>query len=174
MDIRSLVRENIRDMEPYSSARDEFMGPGHVLLDANENPYNTGLNRYPDPHQNLLKRRIASLKKVDPDNIFLGNGSDEAIDLLLRGFCQPGVHKIIEMPPTYGMYRVSAEINEVEVVQVNLDNNFQPQVDKVLAVADQTTRMLFVCSPQQSHWQPYRPFCLEGADQQVSRYCGGG
>ena len=147
MDPRSLVRENIRNLQPYSSARDEFMGVGCVLLDANENPYNTGLNRYPDPKQTQLRKKIASSKGIKSECVFLGNGSDEAIDLLIRAFCQPGVHNAVEMPPTYGMYRVSADINEVELIQVPLDAAFQPQVQKVLDSVDSKTRMLFVCSP---------------------------
>ena len=147
IDPTTLVRENIRNLRPYSSARDEFMGSSSILLDANENPYNTGLNRYPDPRQTQLKKKIASVKGVEPDKIFLGNGSDEAIDLLIRAYCQPGIHKAIELPPTYGMYRVSTEINQVEMIQVPLDASFQPQPQMVLDAADSDTRMLFLCSP---------------------------
>ncbi len=147
MDPASLVRENIKNLEPYSSARDEFMDIGCVLLDANENPFDTGLNRYPDPKQAQLKEKIAAVKGVGLVNIFLGNGSDEAIDLLIRAFCQPGIHNAIEMPPTYGMYRVSADINQVKLIQVPLDDSFQPETQKVLDAVDLGTRMLFICSP---------------------------
>src|SRR5665647_1195964 len=113
-DISSLIRNNIRSLTPYSSARDEYKGEEAVFLDANENPYHIPFNRYPDPLQTKLKNRIAEIKHVAAENIFLGNGSDEAIDLLIRAFCEPGVDNILAMKPTYGMYKVCADINGVE------------------------------------------------------------
>ena len=118
--ILNLARENIRNLKPYSSARHEFTGKASVFLDANENPFNNGMNRYPDPMQMKVKTRLAELKKVKTENIFLGNGSDEAIDLLIRIFCEPKEDHIIILPPTYGMYQVSADINNVATKKVNL------------------------------------------------------
>ena len=115
-----LVRKNIQNLTPYASARHEFKGMAKVYLDANENPFNNGMNRYPDPLQWKVKEALSNIKKIPPDNIFLGNGSDEAIDLLMRIFCEPGVDNIIILPPTYGMYQVSADINNVLVKKVNL------------------------------------------------------
>ena len=145
--INHLVRSNILRLTPYSSARSEYKGWAEIFLDANENPYDTGYNRYPDPLQWKLKERISVLKGVAPENIFLGNGSDEAIDLLIRIFCEPGVDHIITLPPTYGMYKVSADIANVPVKEVLLDKDFQPDVAAILSAADGHSKLLFLCSP---------------------------
>src|SRR5689334_12832211 len=125
MNIENLVRDNIKNMSPYSSARHEFRGNANIFLDANENPFETGYNRYPDPLQKVLKEKIGKMKNVPVENIFLGNGSDEAIDLLIRIFCEPGLDHIITCPPTYGMYKVSAGVNDVRVKEIPLKDNFQ-------------------------------------------------
>ncbi|HMQ59221.1 MAG TPA: histidinol dehydrogenase [Flavilitoribacter sp.] len=146
-DILPLVRPNIRNLSPYSSARSEFSGQASVFLDANENPFGNGLNRYPDPLQWKLKSAVSAIKGVPVQNIFLGNGSDEAIDLLIRIFCEPGRDSIMITPPTYGMYRVSADIADVGVVEVPLLPGFQPDVQAILDAADNRTKLLFLCSP---------------------------
>jgi len=147
-DIDKLTRENIRRLKPYRSARDEYKGEAQVWLDANENPFESGLNRYPDPMQRALKEKISAIKKVDPQNIFLGNGSDEAIDLLMRAFCVPGRDRIMLFPPTYGMYTVSAAINDVALAEVPLDDSFQISLEKVVPLlADERLKMVFICSP---------------------------
>ncbi|MEM8906643.1 MAG: histidinol-phosphate transaminase [Bacteroidota bacterium] len=147
INLMQLVRPNVLQMQAYSSARSEFTGQADIYLDANENPYESGLNRYPDPLQRALKKKIAQLKKVAPEQIFLGNGSDEAIDLLLRIFCRPGVDQIITLPPTYGMYKVSAALCDVAVKTVPLQANFQPNVPAILDASDPQTKMLFLCHP---------------------------
>lgn len=146
-DINNLIRENIRKLVPYSSARDEFQGEDAIFLDANENPYNTTLNRYPDPRQLRLKQTIASIKKVAAEKIFLGNGSDEAIDLLIRAFCEPGTDNILSIKPTYGMYKVCADINNVEFREVLLTTDFQPDTTQLLNASDANSKLLFLCSP---------------------------
>ncbi|MEM9921039.1 MAG: histidinol-phosphate transaminase [Bacteroidota bacterium] len=145
--VESLVRPNILRMKAYASARSEFKGMASVYLDANENPFDTGFNRYPDPLQWHLKKEIAALKGIDAKRIFLGNGSDEAIDLLIRIFCEPRIDHILTMPPTYGMYQVSAAVSDVAVKEVPLTSDFQPDVEGVLAAADEHTKILFACSP---------------------------
>ncbi len=130
-DISSLLRNNIRSLTPYSSARDEYKGEEAVFLDANENPYNSPFNRYPDPLQIKLKKRISEIKGVAPENIFLGNGSDEAIDLLIRAFCEPGKDNILAIKPTYGMYKVCADINGVEYRESLLNEHFQVNVQQL-------------------------------------------
>ena len=147
MNLQKLVRQNILRLKPYSSARSEFKGQADVFLDANENPNDTGVNRYPDPLQWQVKEGLSKIKNVPVENIFLGNGSDEVIDLLIRIFCRPGVDHIITLPPTYGMYKVSADICDVEVKEVLLDQNFQPRVDQILEVANEFSKILFLCSP---------------------------
>ncbi len=142
-----LVRKNIQNLKPYSSARHEFKGTAKVYLDANENPFNNGMNRYPDPMQWKVKEPLARIKKVKPENIFLGNGSDEPIDLLMRIFCEPGIDNIITLPPTYGMYQVSADINNVAIKKVNLTADYQLDVAAILAAADERSKILFICSP---------------------------
>jgi histidinol-phosphate aminotransferase len=146
-DILSLVRKNILELQPYASARDEFSGSASVFLDANENPYNAPLNRYPDPGQTELKRILAGLRDQSPENLFLGNGSDEGIDLLYRVLCEPGQDNVITVDPTYGMYGVCAQINDVERRSVLLSGDFSLQADKVLKAADGHTKMIFLCSP---------------------------
>ncbi len=145
--IQNLVRSNILRMQAYSSARSEFSGQADTFLDANENPFNNGMNRYPDPLQKTLKQKIASLKKVKTQQIFLGNGSDEAIDLLIRIFCVPQQDHIITLPPTYGMYKVGAALSDVENKTIPLKSNFQPDVKTILATANTQSKLLFICSP---------------------------
>ena len=122
MELEKLLRNNIKALKPYSSARDEFSGEAKVFLDANENPFNAPYNRYPDPMQKELKLKIASLKNIAPEKIFLGNGSDEPIDIIFRAFCEPGVDNMVSIDPTYGMYQVAADINNVEVRKVKLND----------------------------------------------------
>ena len=146
--LQELTRPNILALAPYSSARDEYSGhEAHVFLDANECPYNAPLNRYPDPLQRELKELVARQKGVPADNIFLGNGSDEAIDLLYRCFCQPGADNVVAIEPTYGMYRVCADINDVEYRPVLLDDQFQLHADALLAACDDHTKLIWICSP---------------------------
>jgi histidinol-phosphate aminotransferase len=147
IDINSLVRKNILTMRPYSSARDEYKGEAEVFLDANENPYPSPYNRYPDPLQWRVKEKLAFLKGVDPTQIFLGNGSDEAIDLLIRAFCEPYYDSILITEPTYGMYSVCAEVNGVNVQQVLLNTEFDLDLDAFPKTFDATTKILFLCSP---------------------------
>jgi histidinol-phosphate aminotransferase len=151
MDINDLVRENIKNLRPYSTARDEFKGQASVFLDANENSYGSPLpanyNRYPDPLQLDLKDAISKIKGVPIENTFLGNGSDEAIDLLFRAFCNPGKDNVIVLPPTYGMYEVSANINDVEIRKVSLLPNFQLDMEKIAETIDKNTKLIFICSP---------------------------
>lgn len=150
-DVQSLVRENIKNLKPYSSARSEFEGSAEVFLDANENafgsPAGVGLNRYPDPLQRELKDRIAVMKGVSSSRIFVGNGSDEAIDLMFRIFCESGRDEVITCPPTYGMYRVSADINDVTVREVSLTDDFQLDVPAMVEGISDTTKLIFICSP---------------------------
>ncbi len=147
-ELKQLVRPNIWSLSPYTSARDEYQGKdAKVFLDANENPYNDPVNRYPDPLQRDLKKRIAAIKGVPEESIFFGNGSDEAIDLMFRIFCRPGVDNAVAIEPTYGMYGVCADINDVEYRRVLLDDNFQPSADKLLAAVDANTKLIFFCSP---------------------------
>lgn len=146
--LQELTRPNIWKLKPYSSARDEYKGAAaSVFLDANENPYNTPYNRYPDPMQWNLKVEISKIKKVSPENIFLGNGSDEAIDLMFRAFCEPGKDNVVAIDPTYGMYQVCADVNDVEYRKVLLDEKFQFSADKLLAATDECTKLVFLCSP---------------------------
>ena len=142
-----LVRENIKNLKPYSSARDEFSGTASVFLDANENPFNAPYNRYPDPLQSELKEVISALKGTAPRNIFLGNGSDEAIDLLFRAFCEPGVDNVVSINPSYGMYEVCANINNVAIKKVLLNADYSLNPDAILAGVDAHTKMIFLCSP---------------------------
>lgn len=146
--LQELTRPNIWALKPYSSARDEYQGKSaSVFLDANENPYNGPNNRYPDPLQWDLKKSLSRLKCVAPERIFLGNGSDEAIDLVFRAFCEPREDNVVAIEPTYGMYLVCAEINEVEYRKVLLDEHFQFSADKILNAADEHTKLIFLCSP---------------------------
>ena len=145
--LENKIRKNIKGLKPYASARDEFSGEADIYLDANENPFPNGKNRYPDPHQRVLRKKLAEVKGVDPSMIVTGNGSDEVIDLLMRIFCNPGVDNIVTLLPTYGMYGVSAGINDIEVREVPLTSSFQPDVDAILAKTDEKSKLLFICSP---------------------------
>ena len=145
--IESRVRPNIRAMVPYSTARDEFKGVAEVFMDANESPFDNGYNRYPDPSQARLKRRIAEIKGVDVQNIFVGNGSDEAIDLCFRIFCNPGLDNAIAIAPSYGMYSTCAAVNDVEMREVLLNDDFSLPVERLLDAADNNSKLLFICSP---------------------------
>lgn len=147
MDLDKLVRNNIKALKPYSSARDEFSGEAEVFLDANENPFNKPYNRYPDPLQWTLKEKIGAIKNVDPKKIFLGNGSDEPIDIIFRAFCEPGIDNVVSIDPTYGMYQVAADINNVEVHKVKLNEDFGFSAQKLLDAANLYTKAIFICSP---------------------------
>ena len=148
-DIQNLIRENIKTMKPYSSARDEFKAfdQNIIFLDANENPNENGVNRYPDPQQITVKLALSEIKKVPENQILLGNGSDEVLDLLFRAFCEPNKDNVITLPPTYGMYGVLANLNAIENREVLLNNKFEPQIDKILSKVDSNTKMIFLCSP---------------------------
>ena len=146
-DINSLVRSCIAALTPYSTARDEYKGELGIFLDANESPYENGYNRYPDPHQKALKAQIAAIKGVAVENIFIGNGSDEAIDLVFRVFCEPRVDNVVAIAPSYGMYKVAAAINDVEIREVQLGEEFSLPVEALLEAADENTKVVFLCSP---------------------------
>ena len=149
-DINTIVRENVKVLKPYSSARDEFEDfdtADMIFLDANENPFENGVNRYPDPQQMSVKAILAKQKNVKLNQILLGNGSDEVLDLLFRAFCGPKVDNVITLPPTYGMYGVLANINAVENKEVLLSNDFQPQIEKIMADVNENTKIIFLCSP---------------------------
>lgn len=146
-DIKSITRKNILDLKPYSSAREEYTGKDAVFLDANENPFNKKHNRYPDPLQIDLKNKISTLKKVVHTQLFLGNGSDEAIDLLFRAFCSPGKDNVIIPDPTYGMYQVCADINDIEVKNVSLTEDFQLDVKSIFKKVNKHTKLIFICTP---------------------------
>jgi histidinol-phosphate aminotransferase len=145
--VQQLLRKNILELTPYSSARDEYSGEDAIFLDANENPYDSGVNRYPDPLQLKLKTRIGQIKNIHYENIFLGNGSDEPIDLLIRAFCEPRQDNIISIKPTYGMYKVCADINNVEFRESLLTKDFQIDKEGLLKLADKNSKLLFLCSP---------------------------
>lgn len=149
--LQSLLRPHLLTLTPYSSARDEYTGTEGIFLDANENPYGSvtdvPVNRYPDPYQTAIKHKLAPIKGVRPGQIFLGNGSDEAIDLLVRAFCEPGLDNVVILPPTYGMYEVSAHINNVAVRKVPLTSDYQLDVDAVRAAVDARTKLVWLCSP---------------------------
>ncbi len=147
MNLDKLVRPNICKLTPYSSARNEFTGSASIFLDANENPYNEPFNRYPDPLQREVKKRLAAIKGVKPENIFLGVGSDEGIDLAYRIFCRPGIDNVVAIAPSYGMYEVCADINDIEYRRVSLDDNFNFDPDTLLAATDENTKLLWICSP---------------------------
>ena len=151
MNLQALVRPHIRDLKPYRSARDEFDGEAQVFLDANENSFGSvgggGYHRYPDPLQQGVKQRLAAIKGVRPEQIFLGNGSDEPIDLLLRAFCEPRRDHVLTMPPTYGMYQVSADINQVKVVPVPLSDQFQINLSDTMSALRPGSKLIFICSP---------------------------
>ncbi|KGL63651.1 histidinol-phosphate transaminase [Polaribacter sp. Hel1_85] len=148
--INNLIRENIKSLKPYSSARDEYKDATTkemIFLDANENPFENGVNRYPDPHQNNVKDLLSGIKDISKENILLGNGSDEVLDLIFRAFCEPNQDNIITLPPTYGMYGVLADVNAIENRKVLLKEDFQPDVNQILNAADANSKILFLCSP---------------------------
>ena len=149
MNIQDLVRPTIKALKPYSSARDEFQGATDdmVFLDANENPYENGVNRYPDPQQRSVKSLLSEIRNIPQEHILLGNGSDEVLDLIFRAFCEPNQDNIITLPPTYGMYSVLANINAVDILSVQLDGLFQPKVNEILEIANNKSKLLFLCSP---------------------------
>ena len=151
MDLEKLLRNNIRNFKPYSSARDEYSGKEGIFLDANENAFGSVSkvlsNRYPDPHQSDLKKKLSELKQIPESQIFLGNGSDEAIDLLFRAFCRPGIDNVIIMPPTYGMYEVCADLNDIRVHWVPLTVEFEIDVDRVMGEVSENTKLIILCSP---------------------------
>ncbi len=151
-EVLSLVRKNIMALEPYSTARDEFEAEEgapkiEAWLDANENPFDNGVNRYPDPHQKALKETLSKIKGVEPKSIFIGNGSDEAIDIVFRLFARPGVDNAVSIAPTYGMYKVAAATNDVEMREVQLGENFELPIEELLAAADSNTKLMWICSP---------------------------
>ena len=168
IDINKLVRKNILNLSPYSSARDEFSGTEGVFLDANENPVGN-YNRYPDPHQTELKNVLGKVKSVSPENIFLGNGSDEVIDLIYRTFANPGKDKVIVCPPTYGMYEVSANINDVEIINIPLLANFQLDKEAILQSIEQDAaiKLIFICSPNNPTGN-----LIEGIEEIVEKFNG--
>ncbi|WP_031428646.1 histidinol-phosphate transaminase [Flavimarina sp. Hel_I_48] len=147
--IKSLIRPNVERMKPYSSARDEFKDfkEDMVFLDANENPFENGVNRYPDPRQATLKSHLSTLKRVPVDQILFGNGSDEVLDLIFRAFCEPRQDNVITLPPTYGMYGVLADTNDVGNKEVLLNTDFEPDIDAILNAVDANTKLIFLCSP---------------------------
>ena len=148
-DVNKLVRKNIQNMKSYSSARDEFkdFNTEMIFLDANENPFENGVNRYPDPQQNNVKLALAELKKVNVNQILLGNGSDEVLDLLFRAFCEPNIDNVITLPPTYGMYSVLADLNAIKNTEIVLNSEFQPNVKSIFERVDVNTKIIFLCSP---------------------------
>lgn len=147
--IEALVRDSVKKLKPYSSARDEYVSDGSemIFLDANENPFETGVNRYPDPYQRSLKAVLSQQKGVSEKNILLGNGSDEVLDLIFRAFCEPNQDNIITLPPTYGMYKVLSGINAVENREVLLTSDFEPDVPEILKTVDENSKLIFICSP---------------------------
>ncbi len=151
MDFTKIIRKHLQELEPYSSARDEYSGKEGIFLDANENPISSVLNapynRYPDPHQTEIKEKLSKLKNVKPENIFLGNGSDEAIDLIIKAVCEPKEHNIVIMPPTYGMYKVCADIQQVRVQPAPLTDDFQIDMDNVFDSVNSSTKVIWICSP---------------------------
>ncbi len=170
-DLNSLIRENVRKMAPYSSARDEYVSDGSekIFLDANENPFDTGVNRYPDPRQRTLKAELARIKGVSASSILLGNGSDEVLDLFFRAFCEPGKHNVITVPPTYGMYGVLAALNDVENRKVLLRPDFTLDVEGILAQVDTSSRIIFLCSPNNPSGNALPPAQIE---ELLSRFHG--
>ncbi|MGB5236678.1 MAG: histidinol-phosphate transaminase [Flavobacteriaceae bacterium] len=148
-ELESLVRKNVRDLKPYSSARDEYVSDGSqkIFLDANENPFDNGLNRYPDPQQRKLKGALSRLKGMNSENLLLGNGSDEILDLIFRAFCEPGSDNIITAPPTYGMYKVLAGVNDLENREIVLKENFELNTTSILEAVDSNSKLICICSP---------------------------
>ncbi|MAO16726.1 histidinol-phosphate transaminase [Muricauda ruestringensis] len=162
-DLNKLVRESVLKLQPYSSARDEYVSDGSemIFLDANENPFDNGVNRYPDPYQRSLKSLLAKQKGVSENQVLLGNGSDEVLDLIYRAFCEPNQDNIITLPPTYGMYKVLAGINAVKNKEVLLTNDFEPNVDEILMAVDIKTKLLFICSPNNPTGNAFKEEAVE-------------
>ena len=160
-DLSAVARPNIFNLKPYSSARDEFSGEAKIFLDANENPYPTGYNRYPDPLQWAVKEKLAQIKMVQKEQLILGNGSDEIIDLLIRSFCEPHQDEILILPPTYGMYEVYANINAVNLKAVPLTSEFELDGDKVLAAVSPKTKLIFLCSPNNPSGNSLQPDAIK-------------
>ncbi len=146
-DIQKLLRKNVAHLTPYSSAREEFSAVAEIWLDANESPFPNGFNRYPDPHQRELKEAVAKLKKVSTENLFIGNGSDEVLDLLFRAFCEPRLDNVVTIRPSYGMYEVLANVNDVQCRQAELNTDFSLDAEKLLALCDDYTKLILLCSP---------------------------
>ena len=170
--LNSLIRENIKSLKPYSSARDEYKDANTqemIFLDANENPFDNGVNRYPDPQQNNVKDLLSDIKNVAKENILLGNGSDEVLDLIYRAFCEPKIDNVITLPPTYGMYSVLADVNAIENRQVLLADNFQPKVDEILKAADVNSKILFLCSPNNPTGNS---FTIDAVEELVTKFKG--
>lgn len=171
MELKNLVRPNILSLAPYSCARDEFKGEASVYVDANENPYNNGLNRYPDPLQMQVKALLAPLKGVQPEQIFLGNGSDEAIDLVYRIFCRPGIDNVVAPVPTYGMYGVCADVNDVEFRQVPVhEEDFSLDVEALAAAVDGNTKVVWICSPNNPAGNAYPRLQIEEIAQRFANH----
>ena len=145
--IHNLLRRNVVQLSPYSSARDEFSDKADILLDANESPFDSGTNRYPDPHQRALKEAIAGLKNINAENIFIGNGSDEVLDLLYRAFCEPRLDNVVVINPSYGMYEVLADVNDVQCRRTDLNVDFSLNTDNILVKTNENTKLIFLCSP---------------------------
>lgn len=162
-DLNTLVRESVQKLQPYSSARDEYVSDGSemLFLDANENPFDNGVNRYPDPYQRSLKLLLAEQKGVSESQILLGNGSDEVLDLIYRAFCEPNQDNIITLPPTYGMYKVLSGINAVENREVLLTDDFEPNVEEILGVVDAKSKLLFICSPNNPTGNAFKKESIE-------------
>ncbi|WP_338358144.1 histidinol-phosphate transaminase [Yeosuana marina] len=163
MNIQKLIRPSIKALKPYSSARDEFQGVSSdmVFLDANENPFENGVNRYPDPHQNKLKVLLSEIKQVPTQNILLGNGSDEVLDLIFRMFCEPNKDNVIILPPTYGMYEVLANLNAIETIKIPLSDTFEPKVEDILNAANINSKLLFLCSPNNPSGNSFQSKAIE-------------
>lgn len=162
MEINQLIRKNIVQMNAYSSARDEFKNfeQKMIFLDANENPYNNGMNRYPDPQQKLIKKKLAELKGIQNNQILLGNGSDEVLDLIFRAFCEPNCDNVITLPPTYGMYDVLANLNAIENREVVLTDKFEPNVEAIKNQVDNNTKIIFLCSPNNPTGNSFSEECI--------------
>ena len=170
--LQNLIRENIKNIKPYSSARDEYKdatAEEMIFLDANENPFENGVNRYPDPQQNNVKELLSKTKGIDKKNILLGNGSDEVLDLIFRAFCEPKQDNIITLPPTYGMYSVLANINNIQNKEVLLTEDFQPKVDQILENVDENTKILFLCSPNNPSGNS---FSVEKVEELLKKFDG--
>lgn len=170
--INNLIRENIKSLQPYSSARDEYKDATStemVFLDANENPFQNGVNRYPDPQQNSVKELLSEIKGVSTKNILLGNGSDEVLDLIFRAFCEPNQDNIITLPPTYGMYSVLANINAIENKKVMLAEDFQPKVNQILEAVNKNSKILFLCSPNNPSGNS---FSVEKVEELLTKFNG--